>query len=125
MRLLEEDGGSIHGSNSDDDDNDGATTTDAGLSTRAVFAKAARTQKAAIEKRDAEDASEVAAGIKAAVAAAVLPELSEKPRYTPVDVLGKTPSEVAEFIESCVGADAAKGCVVVICGLSGKAKRNR
>ena len=59
-----------------------------------------------------------------AVAAGVLAKLpppEERPPYQPVEVVGKTPKQVAAVIVDAVGAEnAARGCVIVICGLSGE-----
>lgn len=76
----------------------------------------------AIRVRDKEDDEKLAVGIKAAVEKEVLPADFVPKKYKSIDVLGKTPDEVANAITADVGDAAESGCVIVLCGLSGTGK---
>lgn len=97
----------------------------AAAETREAFSALASTQAASISARDAEDDTELAAGIALAVQNGVLKPLETPPVYTNIDVLGKTPDQVCDEIVAHLSAargTAAGGCVVCICGLSGTGK---
>lgn len=52
----------------------------------------------------------------------VLPDDLVPEEYQAIDVLGKTPEQVAQTIVDSVGSAAETGCVIVLCGLSGTGK---
>ena len=91
------------------------------LANDAQFQAFGKSETESILARDAEDDEKLAGGIKIAVDKGVLAKITPPP-YTKVDVLGKTADEVADEIIAGVGADASKGCVIVLCGLSGTGK---
>jgi cytidylate kinase len=103
---------------------DAATSTAiiSALDCDASFITASEKQAKAIRQRDDEDAEKLAKGIEAAIAKKVLPgDLTPEP-YKEIDVLGKTPDQVASLIISDLGEAAKTGCVIVMCGLSGTGK---
>lgn len=78
-------------------------------------------------KRDNEDDSKLAKGIAFAQQKGVLDPKHVPQPYTQIDVLGKTPEEVATTIitqvqEKSKETNKTKGSVVVLCGLSGTGK---
>jgi cytidylate kinase len=75
-----------------------------------------------ISQRDEEDGTKLAAGIKISIDRGSLPSDHIAEPYKTVDVLGKTPEEVAKVIVDDVGDAASTGSVVVMCGLSGTGK---
>ena len=86
------------------------------------FLIASEAQAKAIRTRDEEDDEKLAKGIKAAIAKKVLPADLKPEPYKEIDVLGKTPDQVAQAIIKDVGEAANTGCVIVMCGLSGTGK---
>ncbi len=103
---------------------DAATSTAviAALENDADFLAASEAQAKAIRQRDDEDDEKLALGIKAAIAKKVLPDDLVPQPYHEIDVLGKTPDEVARGIIGHIGEAANTGCVIVMCGLSGTGK---
>ena len=87
-----------------------------------TFLAASEVQAKAIRQRDEEDDEKLAKGIKAAIEKNVLPADLVPEEYKEIDVLGKTPDEVANAIIADVGEAAKTGCVIVMCGLSGTGK---
>jgi hypothetical protein len=95
-----------------------------------TFAKWADYQSTSILTRDAEDGDKLQHGIDIAVERGTLQKLdTEKMQpYLDVDVVGKTPDEVASFIWDKVVAQKAElsskdeGELIVLCGLSGTGK---
>jgi len=75
-----------------------------------------------ILKRDAEDDEKLAAGILMAVEKGVLAANPPVEPTTTVDVLGKTADEVAAEIITALAGAPAKGCVLILQGLSGTGK---
>jgi cytidylate kinase len=86
------------------------------------FLELSRFEGDLIVKRDEEDGEKLAAGIKISVERGSLPKNHVAEPYHVIDVLGKTPEEVAEIILSDVGEAASTGSVIVLCGLSGTGK---
>lgn len=94
------------------------------------FLALAKAEGDGIMRRDAEDAAKLAQGIALAKEKGVLDPQFVPEAYVPIDVLGKSPGEVADEILGTVraGAPAAGGGggggggVVVLCGLSGTGK---
>jgi cytidylate kinase len=72
--------------------------------------------------RDDEDGVKLQAGIQISIDKGVLPPLDVPPQYTEIDVLGKSPDDVAQLIIKDMGDAASNGGVVVLCGLSGTGK---
>ena len=89
-----------------------------------AFLALAKAEGDSIMRRDAEDAAKLAQGIALAKEKGVLDPDFVPEAYVPIDVLGKSPGEVADEILGTVraGAPAAGGGVVVLCGLSGTGK---
>ena len=93
----------------------------------ADFAKLAKFEGDLTVKRDQEDADKLQVGIDYAKEKGVIdPKYVPEP-YVSLDVLGKTPDEVASIIIESVekansGDDASSGSVIVLCGLSGTGK---
>jgi len=103
-----------------------ATTTNAIIdyfSSSSDFTALAEAEGAGILQRDAEDASKLQKGIEFAKAKGVVdPDFVPEP-YITIDVLGKTPDDVADDILARVKSEGADGGgVVVLCGLSGTGK---
>ena len=72
--------------------------------------------------RDDEDASKLQVGIDFAKSKGVIdPDFKPEP-YVEIDVLGKTPTDVANEIISHCGTQNGSGSVIVLCGLSGTGK---
>jgi cytidylate kinase len=94
----------------------------ASLEADADFLELSRFEGDLIVKRDEEDGEKLAAGIKISVERGSLPKNHVAEPYHVIDVLGKTPEEVAEIILSDVGEAASTGSVIVLCGLSGTGK---
>ena len=87
-----------------------------------TFLSASEASATAIRQRDDEDDEKLALGIEAAIAKKVLPDDLVPQSYHKIDVLGKTPDEVARGIIGHIGEAANTGCVIVMCGLSGTGK---
>jgi hypothetical protein len=91
------------------------------------FAKLAKFEGDLTVNRDQEDADKLQVGIDYAKSKGVIdPNYVPEP-YVNLDVLGKTPDEVAatiiEHVEKAnAGGDASAGSVIVLCGLSGTGK---
>ena len=92
------------------------------FSGNADFEKLSAFEGELIAKRDAEDGTKLAAGIKLSIERGSLPGDHVAEPYKHIDVLGKTPEMVAEVIVSDVAEAARTGSVVVLCGLSGTGK---
>ena len=94
------------------------------------FLKLAETEGNLTMARDREDASKLELGIKFAQEKGVIDKDHIPEQYTEIDVLGKTPAEVADVIIHYVktahaaspDGDTKKGSVIVLCGLSGTGK---
>lgn len=91
-----------------------------------TFAELAKKEGDAILARDQEDADKLQVGIDYAKEKGVIdPDYVPEP-YVEIDVLGKTPDEVADIIvdhankNKIAGNDS--GSVIVLCGLSGTGK---
>jgi hypothetical protein len=105
-----------------------ANTTNAIIehySTNQDFLTLSESEGALILARDEEDASKLQKGIDIAKDKRVIDPKFVPEEYITVDVLGKTPDEVADEILGRVrksdGGDCSGG-VVVLCGLSGTGK---
>ena len=88
------------------------------------FAKLAKFEGDLTVNRDKEDADKLQVGIDYAKAKGVIdPKYVPEP-YVNLDVLGKTPDQVATTIIESVqkASDASGGSVIVLCGLSGTGK---
>lgn len=91
------------------------------------FAKLAKFEGDLTVNRDKEDADKLQVGIDYAKSKGVIdPKYVPEP-YVNLDVLGKTPDEVAtsiiEHVEKVnAGCDSSSGSVIVLCGLSGTGK---
>lgn len=92
------------------------------LSSSAEFDKLANFEGNLISLRDEEDGYKLAAGIKISIDRGSLPSDHIAEPYKCIDVLGKTPEEVAQVIVADVADAAHTGSVVVMCGLSGTGK---
>lgn len=88
----------------------------------ATFESFSKAEMDGILKRDAEDDEKLAAGIVMAVEKGVLAADPPVEALTQIDVLGKTAEKVAEEIIIALGDAPAKGCVLVLQGLSGTGK---
>ena len=102
-----------------------ASTTSAifvAFSADAKFLALASAETKDILARDQEDADKLAAGVQLAVDKGVLSADPPVEPTTQIDVLGKSPDEVAEEIINKLGESAANGCVMVLQGLSGTGK---
>ena len=88
------------------------------------FRVLAEKEGAAILARDTEDGSKLQRGIELAIQKGVLTKQDPAPRYTRVDVVGKSADEVAGVIHGAVasGPEGWKGGVVALVGLSGTGK---
>ena len=94
------------------------------------FQRLAKFEGDSTVKRDNEDDSKLAKGIAFAQQKGVLDPKHVPQPYTQIDVLGKTPEEVATTIitqvqEKSKETNKTKGSVVVLCGLSGTGKVSR
>ena len=85
------------------------------------FAKLAQQEGDLIRQRDAEDEAKLAVGIEFAKKKGVIDPAFVPEPYVSIDVLGKTPSDVAQIILHHVGNDHQHN-VVVLVGLSGTGK---
>ena len=107
-----------------------ATTTNAIIdhySSSPEFLTLSQAEGALILQRDEEDASKLQKGIDIAKEKGVIDPTFVPEDYITVDVLGKTPDQVAEEILARVRGNSDKrgaggGGVVVLCGLSGTGK---
>lgn len=96
----------------------------ASSSRKAAFAKLAKYEGDLIIQRDHEDASKLEIGIAFAQNKGVIdPKFVPEP-YIPIDVLGKTPDQVAQTVLDHVDKKQASssGYVIVLVGLSGTGK---
>mmetsp|Transcript_12681 Transcript_12681/g.15335 ORF Transcript_12681/g.15335 Transcript_12681/m.15335 type:complete len:244 (-) Transcript_12681:959-1690(-) len=91
------------------------------LATNETFKTLSDNQTKMILQRDAEDAEKLQAGIQLGIDRGALETIDPAP-YKEINVLGKTPDEVAETIISDVGDAAESGAVIVLVGLSGTGK---
>lgn len=87
-----------------------------------AFEKLSHFEGNQISQRDEEDGTKLAAGIKISIGRGSLPSNHVAEPYKLIDVLGKTPAEVANTIIEDVGDAASSGSVIVMCGLSGTGK---
>lgn len=90
------------------------------------FAKLSKFEGDLTVNRDKEDADKLQVGIDYAKSKGVIdPKYVPEP-YVNLDVLGKTPDEVAttiiETVEKANAGNASSGSVIVLCGLSGTGK---
>jgi hypothetical protein len=83
------------------------------------FLELSRFEGDLISRRDEEDGVKLAAGIQISIERGSLPRDHVAEPYIFIDVLGKTPEEVADIILNDVGEAAHTGSVIVMCGLSG------
>jgi hypothetical protein len=90
----------------------------------ASFRKLSKFEGDSTIQRDMEDDSKLAKGIAFAQQKGVLDAHHVPQPYTDIDVLGKTPEDVAGMIMNQISGGAAKGegSVIVLCGLSGTGK---
>jgi hypothetical protein len=97
------------------------------------FAKLAKFEGDSTVQRDQEDADKLQVGIDYAKAKGVIDATYIPEPYVHLDVLGKTPDQVAEEIlqqvfategtdDSTTATTASSGSVIVLCGLSGTGK---
>jgi len=97
------------------------------LSSSAAFSKLSDYEGTLTVNRDKEDDDKLQVGIDFAKNKGVLdPNFVPEP-YLQIDVLGKTPSDVADIIISSIksnqaASDGSTGSVIVLCGLSGTGK---
>lgn len=90
-----------------------------------LFIKLATYEGNATLSRDKEDDVKLAKGIRFAQQKGVLDPKYKPEPYTTIDVLGKTPDQVASQIMESVESSSSKkkrGSVIVLCGLSGTGK---
>lgn len=104
-----------------------ATTTNAIIghyASSSDFASLSESEGEGILRRDDEDASKLQRGIDIAKDKGVLDPDFVPEEYISIDVLGKSPGDVADEILGIVrGSEGgAGGGVVVLCGLSGTGK---
>eukprot|EP00569_Conticribra_weissflogii_P007811 CAMPEP_0171341456 /NCGR_PEP_ID=MMETSP0878-20121228/10196_1 /TAXON_ID=67004 /ORGANISM="Thalassiosira weissflogii, Strain CCMP1336" /LENGTH=317 /DNA_ID=CAMNT_0011843691 /DNA_START=375 /DNA_END=1328 /DNA_ORIENTATION=+ len=86
------------------------------------FLTLSKAEGALILQRDEEDASKLQKGIDIAKGKGVIDPNFVPEEYITVDVLGKTPDQVADEILKRVRGESGSGAVVVLCGLSGTGK---
>lgn len=86
------------------------------------FLALSKVEGALILQRDEEDASKLQKGIDIAKGKGVIDPNFVPEDYITVDVLGKSPGEVADEILGRVRGESSGGGVVVLCGLSGTGK---
>eukprot|EP00581_Thalassiosira_minuscula_P005189 CAMPEP_0183737966 /NCGR_PEP_ID=MMETSP0737-20130205/53501_1 /TAXON_ID=385413 /ORGANISM="Thalassiosira miniscula, Strain CCMP1093" /LENGTH=336 /DNA_ID=CAMNT_0025972389 /DNA_START=380 /DNA_END=1390 /DNA_ORIENTATION=- len=102
-----------------------ATTTNAIIehyATNPEFLALSKSEGDGILQRDDEDASKLQKGIDIAKEKGVLDPDFVPEEYISIDVLGKSPGEVADEILGSVKKGGDGGGVVVLCGLSGTGK---
>jgi len=87
-----------------------------------TFVSVSKAQEIAILARDAEDGEKLAKGIQLSIDRGALPADPNVDPYMKIDVLGKSPDQVANEIIDSVGEAANTGAVIVLCGLSGTGK---
>lgn len=92
------------------------------LKDSADFEKLSQFEGNLISQRDEEDGTKLAAGIQISIDRGSLPRGHIAEPYKVIDVLGKTPPEVAQVIVDDVAESATTGAVIVLCGLSGTGK---
>jgi hypothetical protein len=73
-----------------------------------VFVELSKMEGDAIFQRDAEDGEKLAKGIEISIEKGVLEKI-EPPKYTQIQVLGKTADEVADEIIASLGPDFKGG----------------
>lgn len=90
----------------------------------ASFQKLAKFEGDSTIQRDKEDDNKLAKGIAFAQQKGVLDPKHVPQPYTQIDVLGKTPEQVATIIMDQITdtQKEGKGSVIVLCGLSGTGK---
>jgi hypothetical protein len=104
-----------------------ATTSNAIIdhyASNASFQKLAKFEGDSTIQRDKEDDNKLAKGIAFAQQKGVLDPKHVPQPYTEIDVLGKTPEDVATTIMDQISntRTEGKGSVIVLCGLSGTGK---
>jgi hypothetical protein len=87
-----------------------------------AFVSLSSAEGAQILQRDEEDAQKLQKGIDIAKEKGVIDPNFKAEEYITVDVLGKSPEEVADEILDKVRKQEGEGGVVVLCGLSGTGK---
>lgn len=87
-----------------------------------VFASLSKFEGDLIYNRDMEDDTKLAVGIKIGVDRGSIPADPNNDPYMVIDVLGKTPQDVADIILAHIGESANEGALIVMCGLSGTGK---
>ena len=88
--------------------------------TNEQFLELSRFEGQLISSRDNEDGEKLSAGIQISIERGSLPRDHKPEPYVIIDVLGKTPGEVADIILNDIGDAASRGSVVVMTGLSGR-----
>merc|ERR1719424_2645519 len=83
------------------------------------FVKVAKKETEAIIARDQEDADKLQKGIDFAIDKKVIEKDITVEEITKIDVMGKTPQEVADIMLNKMGDDAKTGCVMTLQGFSG------
>ncbi|CAM9200374.1 unnamed protein product [Ectocarpus fasciculatus] len=92
------------------------------LSGNTHFEKLSQFEGDLISRRDEEDGTKLAAGIRISIDRGSLPTDHIAEPYKVIDVLGKKPADVAQVIVDDVGENSNSGAVIVLCGLSGTGK---
>ena len=94
----------------------------AAFAKNAAFKAFSKAEMEGIMGRDAEDDEKLAAGIRAAIKKGAVAAKPPVEPLTKIDVLGKSADDVALEIVAALGDAPAKGCVLVLQGLSGTGK---
>ena len=84
------------------------------------FLALSKAEGEALSRRDDEDGEKLQKGIDMAIDRGVLLPMQPMPKYRVIDVCGKSPDDICDFIVRDLGG--ATGAVVVLCGLSGTGK---
>lgn len=92
------------------------------LAENSQFIELSKVETAGIIKRDEEDASKLQTGIDLAISKKVIPDNVEVEPITKIDVIGKTPGDVADIMIEKLGEAAKTGCVMTLQGFSGTGK---
>jgi hypothetical protein len=87
-----------------------------------AFLSLSSSEGAQILQRDEEDGQKLQKGIDVAKEKGVIDPNFQAEEYITVDVLGKSPEDVADEILVRVREQEGEGGVVVLCGLSGTGK---
>eukprot|EP01059_Diplonema_ambulator_P007323 TRINITY_DN16798_c0_g1_i3.p1 TRINITY_DN16798_c0_g1~~TRINITY_DN16798_c0_g1_i3.p1 ORF type:complete len:243 (+),score=106.77 TRINITY_DN16798_c0_g1_i3:43-729(+) len=89
------------------------------LAKNSAFTKLAQHEGDLMVQRDEEDELKLWKGVEISIARGVLAKIPP-PKVTKIDVVGKTPSQVADIIINSL--ETKTGCVVVLQGMSGTGK---